>query len=143
MTCRCPKCRKAAKAKYSSAGHGKPAYSAHQSCRKSPKLLPEAEPMPTAQINSRLASFHGHSVSSSSPLPCLHQHVVFCLPTSVTAGCTGRWNTPRVQRVFVWFFGCWLFGFSLFTCRSGPPSQLAPPCCKQPKSVCCTDILTL
>lgn len=60
------KCEQAAKAGCGSAGHWEPAYSAHQSCRKSPKLLPEAEPVPTAQINSCLASFHGHSFSVST-----------------------------------------------------------------------------
>lgn len=100
------KCEEAAKAGCGSAGYGEPAYSAHQSCRKSPKLLPEAQPVPTAQINSCLASFHGHSVSSSSPLlpsaRCLLppdlRHCRLCRPLE------HAWGSTCVCLVFGWCF---------------------------------------
>lgn len=129
------KCEQAAKAGCGSAGHEEPAYSAHQSCRKSPKLLPEAEPVPTAQINSCLASFHGHSVSSSSSLlpsaRCLLppdlRHCRLCRPLE------HAWGSTCVCLVFG---GLFFFCF-VFSPYWGSPSRLAPPCRKRPKSVCC------
>lgn len=66
------------------------------------------------------------------------QHVVFCLLTSVTAGCAGRWNTLGVQRVFVWFLGgCFVFFCFVFSPYWDSPSRLSSPCRKQPNSLCC------
>lgn len=134
------KCGQAAKAGCGSAVHGEPAYSAHQSCRKS---LSRCQWQRRCQLPRLTLVWPPFMVTPSLPPRCsVCQRVVFCLPTSVTAGCTGRWNTLRVQRVFLWFLGLLFVGFFFFLLLR-LPSRLASPCPKQPRAVCGAGCVTL
>lgn len=134
---------RAARAGCGSAVHGEPAYCAQQSCRKSQSCCQWQERRQLLRLTLVWPPFM--VTPSLSPLCSHRQHVVFCLPTSGTAGCTGRWNTLWVQRVFLVLFflffpsRCLLLRLPITT----DSRLLALSGSTQPKAVCGATAVTL